>query len=385
MKLRILILSGSNNSSNKKIVDKAILRGHKAEIVSPKDIIINYQSNGESGIYVKDGKLEGNHFDVVIPRLGSNVHYGIHILRYLEASGIISTAEPDGIIKASDKLRTTLELNKAGLAIPITTTVQTPDDFKFLVDSVGGLPCICKNLKGSQGNGVYIFETELASSVTLKNFRKERKKVLLQEFIETAKDDEKKNDIRAWVVGDKVVAAFRRLSTDSDFRSNYSLSKEGETVELTREEKELAILGAKAIGLECAGVDIARNINKNGKPCIIEINSNASLSGIEAVTGLSVAEEIIKHVENRYSANNFNSSSEPVKVFNIPKYSNGLLSIESLTRLVKNQLGTSLKPINDTINKMAEKQKKGNTVEDKILLEYNKINEKIASNSGGFG
>ena len=382
MSLRILILSASNNSSNKKIVDKAIERGHTAEIVSPKDIVINYKKNGDSDIYVKDGKLKGTYFDVVIPRLGSNVAYGIHVLRYLLAtSNIISTAEPDGIIKASDKLRTTLELNNAGLSIPTTTTVQTPDDFKFLVDSVGGLPCICKNLRGSQGNGVYIFETELASSVTLKNFRKERKRVLLQEFIETAKSDEKKNDIRAWVVGDKVVAAFRRLSTDSDFRSNYSISKDGETVELTRKEQELAVMGAKAIGLVCAGVDLARNINENDSPCIIEINSNASLSGIETVTKLSVAEEIIKHLEELYKNRNIgNTSSEPVKMLNVPTYNNSKpLTINSLKSIVSQAIA----PLQKKVDKL--KESRNNNASDNTNSRLDELNEKIYKSNGGFG
>ncbi|MGK0366702.1 MAG: ribosomal protein S6--L-glutamate ligase [Saprospiraceae bacterium] len=298
-KLNILILSDNQRGNSKKIKDKAIEMGHYAEIVSPNDFVLNYNTDGSSVIYVNEQVVKASYFDAVIPRLSKTVGFGLHVLRHLLLySDIVTTAMPDGIIKASDKLRTTLELSKAGLRMPRTSTVRAPDSFKFLTDSVGGLPCICKSLKGSQGSGVFIFNDELQSSVTLSNFRKEKRELLLQEFIETASDDEKKNDIRAWVVGDKVVAAFKRLSTDKDFRSNYSISKEGEPVTLTKEEIDMAVKAAQAIGLPAAGVDIARDANNKFLPYIIEINSCASLTGIEEVTKVSISTALIKYVEN---------------------------------------------------------------------------------------
>jgi RimK family alpha-L-glutamate ligase len=220
-KLNILILSDNQRGNSKKIKDKAIEMGHYAEIVSPNDFVLNYNTDGSSVIYVNEQVVKASYFDAVIPRLSKTVGFGLHVLRHLLLySDIVTTAMPDGIIKASDKLRTTLELSKAGLRMPRTSTVRAPDSFKFLTDSVGGLPCICKSLKGSQGSGVFIFNDELQSSVTLSNFRKEKRELLLQEFIETASDDEKKNDIRAWVVGDKVVAAFKSflLHTRDEFQ-----------------------------------------------------------------------------------------------------------------------------------------------------------------------
>jgi len=296
--MKILILSATENSNNKAIQKAAIQKNHECEIVSPEDILINYLPSGKATIYIKEGKVKNNYFDAVIPRLGKKFGYGCHVLRHLENfTNVFSTATAEGLEVASDKLRSTIYLVREGLPVPKTTTVQTPDNFKFLIDTVDGLPAICKSLKGSQGAGVYIFNDELQSSVALKNFRKEKKNVLLQQFIETAKDDKKKSDIRAWVVGNRVVAAFKRLSTDSDFRSNYTLSKEGEKVELTKDEKELAVKAAKAVGLHCAGVDIARDANDGNKPYILEINGNASLTGITAVTGINIPAAIIAFVE----------------------------------------------------------------------------------------
>jgi ribosomal protein S6--L-glutamate ligase len=121
--------------------------------------------------------------------------------------------------------------------------------------------------------------------------------------------------MRCWVVGNEVVAAFRRFSTDKDIRSNYSISHEGEVVELTKQEKDLAVKAAKVAGLGICGVDIARDINQNNKPIIYEINGCADLKGIETVTKISVATEIIKYVENNVGVTlpSQNIANEPIK------------------------------------------------------------------------
>ena len=313
--MNILILSATENKNSLKIKAEATKRGHKVDILSPNDFLVVF-ADGKTNCYVQKEHVNCSSYDAVIPRLGSITSFGVHLLRhFVTHSNIVTTAYPEGILKASDKLRTTLELNAAGIRIPKTATVRVPDNFKFLTDSVGGLPCIAKTVTGSQGNGVYIFETELQSSVTLKNLRKDNKNLIVQQFIETAEEDNRKNDIRAWVVGDRVVAAFKRLSTDSDFRSNYSISKAGEKVTLTNEEKQMAVSAAQTLSLPCAGVDIARNAKEKLKPYIIEVNSNASLTGIEKVTGVNISKYIIDWVEKVHAAKKVKTEHKILKSY----------------------------------------------------------------------
>ena len=341
--MNILILSATENKNNMSLKTAANKRGHQCEIVSPDDIIINYLANGKAKIFVKEQKLKNNYFDAIIPRLGKGFNYGCHILRHLENfTNVFSTATADGLEAASDKLRSTIYLVKNNLPVPKTTTVQTPDNFKFLINTVGGLPAICKNTTGSQGAGVYIFNDELQSSVALKNYRKEKKKVLLQQFIETNKDDKKKNDIRLWVVGNRVVAAFKRLSTDNDFRSNFSISKEGEKVAITPLEHSLAVNAAKALGLHCAGVDIARDANNNFKPCILEVNGNASLTGITKVTGIDIPLEIIKFVESEVSKKKAPSNNTASTVMNVYQISDTIENHTGATTKVSSTGGNTL-------------------------------------------
>lgn len=296
-KLKILLLTDVHNYANDQIKEKGEARGHRVDYVSPNDFLISFGEKGKIEILCKDKKIL-NKYDAVIPRLGRNRNYGTFILKCLiEQGNLFSTATPEGLNIASDKLSTALAFASVGLPIPKTITVKDVDKFDFIIKKIGGLPCILKTTHGSQGNGIYLFRDALQSSITLKNFRHQNMEFILQQFIETAQDDEKKNDMRCWVVGDEVVAAFRRFSTDKDVRSNYSISRDGETVELTKLEKSLAIKAAKSIGLGICGVDIARDINRNDAPIIYEINGCADLKGIETVTKISIATEIIKYVE----------------------------------------------------------------------------------------
>ncbi len=299
-KLSILILSDSENYANSRIKHEAEALGHKAVIMSPDSLIVNFDDNGKMNLYLNNNSLNGVKFNAVIPRLGTNRAYGTFILNCLiDHFGIVSTATASGINLAANKLFSAYQLSKFGIKQPATTTVRNPNDFDFLINSVGGLPAILKTFNGSKGNGVYLLYDKIQSSITLKNLRNADFQLLLQKFIKTAKKDETPSDIRCWVVGNKVVAAFKRFASKDDVRSNYSISKIGEKITLTQKEIDLAIKAAKVSGLDCCGVDIARNVDENNEPLVYEINSNADLKGIEAVTGFNVAKSIIQHVENK--------------------------------------------------------------------------------------
>ena len=101
-------------------------------------------------------------------------------------------------------------------------------------------------------------------------------------------------DIRALVVGGRVVASVKRQSLDGDFRSNTHQGGEGVPVKLTEEERKTAIKAAKAMGLPICGVDMMRS--ERG-PLVLEVNSSASIKTPELITGRNVAEKIIEYIE----------------------------------------------------------------------------------------
>jgi len=326
--MNILILCArraQNSTSIKKLKAAAIERGHTVEICDPTDFYLEVSNkSGHDKIYRKGQRVFANSIDAVIPRIGKGLTYGASVVRHLtENLKIYSTSTADGLLNASDKWKTTQMLSKSRVLTPLSTYVHKPEDPSFLIDLVGGLPCVAKIQRGSQGQGVFILETELAASTTLQSFSAINVNIILQQFIETAKEDEKKSDIRAYVVGDKVSAAYKRFSLDSDFRSNYTISKAGEKVDLTEDEEYMAVAAAKSLQLDVAGVDLARNVNDDRTYCI-EVNGNGSLNGISKVTGHDVAGDIIKHVESKVD------KGEPSLTRSLSNFLNDLLTLENI-------------------------------------------------------
>lgn len=311
----LLLASNPTGTSSKRIIEEAEKRGHNVTVIHPKDFIL-YTSESVKGydsIGVRNKRLFKKDVDVVIPRMGSGTKYGCKILRHLvENLGIPSTCTAQAIEMASEKWRSIQTCSAHKVRVPKSAIAKDPSrvDFDSLVNSVGGLPCVAKTLTGSQGNGVMILETKLAASTALTTLAKNDVEVMFQRFIESSKEDEKKADIRAWVVDGRLVTAYKRFSIKGGFRSNYSISKDGDKVKLTTEEEEMAIQAASALGLGITGVDIVRDATDKNKPYFIEANSNPSLVGVEKITGDNVAIEIVKYAEKLAKGKGNNSTIE---------------------------------------------------------------------------
>jgi ribosomal protein S6--L-glutamate ligase len=155
---------------------------------------------------------------------------------------------------------------------------------------VGGAPVVIKLLEGTQGIGVVLGETHKSAKSVIEAFHGANINILVQEFIKEAEG----HDIRAFVVGRRIVATMERAGPDGDFRSNLHRGGTAEQVELTSAEKSAALKAASSMGLNVAGVDLLRS--KRG-PVVIEVNSSPGLEGIEGATGKDVAKAIIEYLE----------------------------------------------------------------------------------------
>jgi ribosomal protein S6--L-glutamate ligase len=229
--------------------------------------------------------------DAIIPRIGSNITtYGSAIVRQFEMKNVYTTAKSLAIQRSRDKLRSLQLLSKAGVGIPRTLFSRETKEVDDLLDQLE-MPLIIKVARGTHGRGVVLAETRKAAKSVIQAFYVEGVSILLQEYIEEAAG----SDIRAIVVGGRVVASMQRQSLTDDFRSNIHMGGEGKKIKLTDEERKTAIRAAKAMGLAIAGVDMVRS--KRG-PLVLEVNSSPGLQGIESVTGRNVAEKIIEYIEN---------------------------------------------------------------------------------------
>ncbi|MFZ2126139.1 MAG: 30S ribosomal protein S6--L-glutamate ligase [Candidatus Microsaccharimonas sp.] len=289
--MKIAILSNGNaNYSTKRLKEEAVARGHEVQIVKYRDCYASIERDNPTVSYRGEDLA---HFDAIIPRIAANMtRYGTAIVRQLEMQGVYTPSSSLAINRSRDKLRSMQLLAKAGVGIPKTVVSRNTMDIDDLIEKVGGTPVIIKLARGTHGNGVVLAETRKAAKSVLQALylsNEDGTNVLLQEFVEESAG----TDIRAFVVGGRVVASMKRQSLDDDFRSNLHKGGEGTTIKLTDEEKKAAIKAARAMGLNIAGVDMMRSARG---PLILEVNASPGF-GIEKVTGRNVAAPIIEYVE----------------------------------------------------------------------------------------
>lgn len=289
--MRIAILSnGPGNYSTKRLKEVAKQRGHEVRVIKYRDCYASIEQNVPTVRYRGE---DLNNFDAIIPRIASNMtRYGTAILRQLEMQGVYSASSSIAIARSRDKLRSLQLLAKAGVGIPKTVVSRNTTDIDNLLEQLGGMPVIIKLARGTHGNGVVLAETKKAAKSVLQAFyltNDDGTNILLQEFVKESAG----TDIRAFVVGSRVVASMKRQSLDDDFRSNLHKGGEGTVIKLTEEERKMAIKAAKAMGLNIAGVDMMRSARG---PLILEVNASPGF-GIEKVTGRDVASPIIEYVE----------------------------------------------------------------------------------------
>lgn len=287
--MKIAILSnGPGNYTTKRLKEEAKKRGHDVRVIKYKDAYTAVESSNNRVRY-KGESLE--RFDAIIPRIAqSYTKYGTAIVRQFEAQGSFTTAGSLAINRSRDKLRAYQVLAKAGVGIPKTVFARESASFDDIVELAGGTPLIIKVARGTHGNGVVLAETPKAAKAVMQAFYVEGVNFLVQEFIKESAG----TDIRALVVGGRVVASVKRQSLDGDFRSNTHQGGEGVVVKLTEEERKTAIKAAKAMGLPICGVDMMRS---DRGPLVLEVNSSASIKTPELITGRNVAEKIIEYIE----------------------------------------------------------------------------------------
>lgn len=287
-RLRVGVLSReANGYSTKRIMHALRIRGHEAIVVNHAECYVDIEQDNPDVRY-RGEDISG--LDAVVPRIGSSItRYGSAIVRQFEMMGVYTTARSIAIERSRNKLRSLQLLSKAGVGIPKTIFSRETDAVDDLIEQIG-TPMIIKVAQGTHGRGVVLVDSKKAAKSVIQAFYVEKVSILLQEFIKEASGE----DIRAFVIGGKVVAAMQRKSLTDDFRSNIHMGGTTSEVTMTRKEKSTAAKAAKSMGLDICGVDMVRS--KRG-PLVLEVNSSPGLQGIEQATKLDIATEIVKFIE----------------------------------------------------------------------------------------
>ena len=297
MDLRLAVLSrGPRLYSTRRLVEEARARGVDVSVIDPMQF----------SLFVSEDNIDILHqgkpfnYDAVIPRIGHSItSHGVAVLRHLEQLGIWSANSSSGIIQSRDKLHSGQILARNKIPTPATAYVRDMKDVERAIDSVGGLPVVIKVTQGTQGNGVFLRHTLHEAKNLVQGLLMTGKAILVQEYISESHG----KDIRAFVIGDKVVACMRRRARGREFRSNFHLNGTVESVDISDEYREIACRAARVLGLNVAGVDLLEGVNG---PLVLEVNSSPGLEGIEKASGQNIAGAIIDFVSNDHNFSDVN-------------------------------------------------------------------------------
>jgi ribosomal protein S6--L-glutamate ligase len=269
------------------LVEAAEQRGIKAKVLNTLKFAIDL-AEGEPDLYYRSKQLSD--YDGVLPRIGASITYfGTAVVRQFEQMDVFCANSSAGISNSRDKLRSLQILSRHQIGIPKTTFVRDRKDILPAIERVGGSPVIIKLLEGTQGVGVILAENVKVAEAIIETLQSTKQNVLVQQFVAESRG----KDIRAFVIGDRVVAAMRRVAVGNEFRSNVHRGGQTEAVVLDETYAETAVRAAQIMGLRVAGVDMLEGANG---PQVMEVNSSPGLEGIESATKLDIAGAIIDYM-----------------------------------------------------------------------------------------
>lgn len=289
--MKIAILSRSPRCySTRRLREAAIERGHRAIVLNTLKFSMSLETQAP-GLYYRNKPLST--YDAIIPRIGASItFYGLAVVRQFEQMGVYTPNDSIAISRSRDKLRAMQTLSRHDVGIPPTAFVRAKRDVLPAIERVGGAPVIIKVLEGTQGVGVILADTVRIAHAIVETLQSAQQNVLIQKFVRESKG----RDVRALVVGDRVVAAMRRRAQGDEFRSNVHRGGSTEAVELDEEYQRQAVRAAQIMGLRFAGVDM---LETSEGPQIMEVNSSPGLQGIETITGVDVAGTVIEDIEHQ--------------------------------------------------------------------------------------
>lgn len=286
MKLAILSCSPKCYST-RRLHEAAEQRGFKVRVLNTIKFAIDLKQ-AEPDLFYNQKSLSD--YDAVLPRIGASITYfGTAVVRQFEQMDIFCANSSAGISNSRDKLRSMQIFSRHQIGIPQTTFVRDKKDVLPAIERVGGAPVVIKLLEGTQGIGVLLAESVKSAEAIIEMLQSQKQNVLIQKFVAESKG----RDIRAFVVGDRVVAAMRRVAQGQEFRSNVHRGGLTESVTLDETYCKTAVRAAQIMGLRVAGVDMLEG--KEG-PQIMEVNSSPGLEGIEKCTQLDIAGAIIDYI-----------------------------------------------------------------------------------------
>lgn len=292
--MRIVVLSRNPSLySTSRLVLAGRARGHEVDVVDPLELQLVVARRTQR-LHRAGAPLR--RYDAVIPRIGASItRFGASIVRQFEQLGTVVLNGSQAIELSRDRVRALAVLARGRIAVPRTVCTRSLAGLDAALGAVGGCPAIVKLQHGTQGIGTMMADTPEALHALLETLWAMGQEIVMQEFVAESRG----RDIRAMVVGGKVIAAMRRQAPPGEFRSNLHRGGTGDGLTLDRRYRRCAKRAAALLGLDVAGVDM---LEGRAGPTVVELNSSPGLEGIEQATEVNVAATIIKLAEQRHAA-----------------------------------------------------------------------------------
>ena len=289
MHIAILSVRDETYHPNSRLMAAAVEMGHRISLVHTRDCLSCIQE-GQQTIRLPEADLP----DILLPRVGATINdYALSVVKHFELSGTRVVNGFESILMARNKFMGLQRLARQGVSVPDTYLVVTKAGFERSVEQLGGYPVVAKMPSSRQGNGVMLVENQATASFVMNNLLDNTRGILVQEYI----PPEGRTDIRAFVLGDRVLGAMSLNPKPGDFRTNIHITGEGRMLTLSPGLSKLAVQSSRVLALEISGCDII--LQKNDSPKVIEVNYSPGFRGLEHVTGMDIAKRIIHYVTSK--------------------------------------------------------------------------------------
>jgi RimK family alpha-L-glutamate ligase len=289
--VHVPILSARTGWHTDELLRALVARGHTGSVVPYESVVARVGPRSTSATLSAQSQQlldAGALLARIIPN-GSleQIIYRVDALHWLEDHGVRVMNSPRAIERCVDKFYTSALLREAGLDTPETIVCERVDEAMAAVREMGDI--IIKPLFGSMGHGmVRVSDPETAFRVC-RALEMTRAVFYVQRVIEHAG-----SDVRAFVVGGRVVAAIERRSSDGGWRTNISLGGDARPIDLPPAWSEMALAAAAAVGADYAGVDLLPA--SDGTLYVLEVNGIPGWSGVQKTTSTDIAGAIVDHL-----------------------------------------------------------------------------------------
>lgn len=285
--MHLTILSrGARIHSTRRLTDAARALGHKVRVIDPLDVQMRL-GVGPPGLFHREKSLPKT--DIVIPRIAQSINtYGLAVVNQYDVSGVTVLNTAASIAHSRNKMRVMQLLARANIPVPPTLIGRGAGQLRRMIAQVGGLPVAVKITQGNDRSGVVVCESEQSLEAVLETILSMGHNTIVQRYVQPGNG----RDLRALVVGQKVLAAVRRRARPGRVTHSLTTGAVISRTRLTKEQKQLALDAARVVGLEVCAVDM---LEIDGATTVFEILSSPGLGSLESAMDTDLATPIIEH------------------------------------------------------------------------------------------